>query len=67
VAAQRGWEMRHDGSAWRRVVASPEPLAILELPTIRTLLGDGAIVICSGGGGIPVTRDPTTACTVPRR
>jgi carbamate kinase len=58
VAAQRGWEMRHDGSAWRRVVASPEPLAILELPTIRTLLGDGAIVICSGGGGIPVTRGP---------
>jgi carbamate kinase len=56
LAGLRGWEVRPDGSSWRRVVASPEPLAIVELGTIRTLLGDSAVVICSGGGGIPVTR-----------
>lgn len=57
LAALRSWQVRPDGPAWRRVVASPEPLAILELPTIRMLLGDGAIVVCTGGGGIPVTRE----------
>jgi carbamate kinase len=56
LAKLRGWQVRPDGAAWRRVVASPEPLAVLELPAIRALLGDGAIVICAGGGGIPVTR-----------
>ncbi len=56
LAALRGWQIRPDGSDWRRVVASPEPLAMVELPTIRMLLGDGAIVICAGGGGIPVVR-----------
>ncbi|MGP0109843.1 MAG: carbamate kinase [Acidimicrobiales bacterium] len=57
LAALRGWQIRPDGSAWRRVVASPDPLAMVELPTIRLLLGDGAVVICAGGGGIPVIRD----------
>lgn len=57
VAGLRGWQIRQDGSAWRRVVASPEPLAIVELSTIRTLVADGAIVICIGGGGIPVLED----------
>jgi carbamate kinase len=57
LAGLRGWQIRQDGSAWRRVVASPEPLAIVELPTIRTLVADGAIVICAGGGGIPVLED----------
>jgi carbamate kinase len=56
LAALRGWQVRRDGPAWRRVVASPEPLAIVELLTIRKLVGDRAIVICAGGGGIPVTR-----------
>jgi len=56
TAHLRGWEVRRDGNAWRRVVASPEPLAPLELPTIRMLLGNGAVVICAGGGGIPVAR-----------
>jgi carbamate kinase len=58
LAAERGWRVRPDGSAWRRVVASPEPLAVVELPTIRTLLADCALVICAGGGGIPVVRGP---------
>ncbi len=57
LAAARGWEIAPDGDSWRRVVASPEPLVIVELATIRTLLGHGAVVICSGGGGIPVVRD----------
>lgn len=57
LAGLRGWQIRQDGSAWRRVVASPEPLAIVELSTIRTLVADGAIVICAGGGGIPVVED----------
>jgi carbamate kinase len=54
-AAVRGWRVQPDGSAWRRVVASPEPLAMVQLSTIRMLLGDSAVVICDGGG-IPVTR-----------
>lgn len=56
LAIQRGWQVRQDGSSWRRVVASPEPQALVEMPTIRTLLGDGAVVVCAGGGGIPVRR-----------
>ncbi|HUB71267.1 MAG TPA: carbamate kinase [Acidimicrobiales bacterium] len=56
VAALRGWQLRLDGASWRRVVASPQPLAVVELPTITALVGSGAIVICCGGGGIPVTR-----------
>jgi carbamate kinase len=56
LVALHGWQVGLDGSDWRRVVASPEPLAMVELPTIRTLLAGGAIVICAGGGGIPVVR-----------
>ncbi len=44
---------------YRRVVASAEPLRILELATIKLLLEAGAIVICAGGGGIPVTANAT--------
>ncbi|HHT84542.1 MAG: carbamate kinase [Bacillota bacterium] len=42
------------GRGWRRVVPSPEPKAIIETPSIRRLVDEGHIVICSGGGGIPV-------------
>jgi carbamate kinase len=56
LARERGWHIRPDGAAWRRVVASPEPVAIVELPTIRMLVDAGALVICAGGGGIPVIR-----------
>jgi carbamate kinase len=56
LASRRGWQIREDGTAWRRVVASPEPLAMVELGMIRVLVGDGAIVVCAGGGGIPVVR-----------
>jgi carbamate kinase len=43
---------------WRRVVASPEPLRVLDAPAISALLAAGYVVISTGGGGIPVVRDP---------
>ncbi len=50
------WEDRGD-KGWRRVVASPEPLEILDAPAVSALLGAGFVVVASGGGGIPVVRD----------
>ena len=54
LAAEKGWTFRPDGSAWRRVVPSPEPRKILEILPITWLLDRGAVVICAGGGGIPI-------------
>lgn len=51
-----GWSVAPDGEGFRRVVSSPEPLQIIELSTIELLLTAGAVVICAGGGGIPVVR-----------
>lgn len=45
------------GRGWRKVVASPKPIGIKEIGTIRTLLQSGAIVVAAGGGGIPVVRE----------
>jgi carbamate kinase len=56
LALERNWDIAPDGNAYRRVVSSPEPLRILELETIKLLVKSGAIVICVGGGGIPVVR-----------
>jgi carbamate kinase len=54
---ERGWKVVHEeGRGWRRVVASPEPLEIVELGGIRALLAEGGIVVACGGGGIPVVR-----------
>jgi carbamate kinase len=61
IADQRGWTVRKDGARWRRVVPSPEPVELLELPLIEALVATGAIVICAGGGGIPVVRQPEEA------
>ncbi len=53
-----GWIMKEDsGRGWRRVVSSPKPRRILELESIRTLVNAGQIVICAGGGGVPVIRE----------
>ena len=57
AAASRGWIVQRDGSSWRRVVPSPEPRELVELPLIQLLHHAGAVVVCAGGGGIPVTRD----------
>ncbi len=57
LAADRGWIVAPDGPFWRRVVASPDPHAIVELQTIRLLVKAGVVVVCAGGGGIPVVVD----------
>jgi carbamate kinase len=54
IAQERGWTFRQDGDAWRRVVPSPRPKRIFEIRPIRWLLEQGSVVICAGGGGIPV-------------
>ncbi len=56
LAAQRGWAIAPDGPHWRRVVPSPRPVEIPDLRVIRLLLAQGVVVICAGGGGIPVVR-----------
>jgi len=61
LAAERGWDVRQDGHAWRRVVPSPEPVELVELEMIKLLAGSGAIVVCAGGGGVPVVRDDAGA------
>jgi carbamate kinase len=45
------------GRGYRRVVPSPQPVAIAEIYAVRTLINSGTLVICSGGGGVPVVRD----------
>jgi carbamate kinase len=57
LADERGWTVTRDGARWRRAVASPEPQEIMEIETIRTLVDIGVIVICAGGGGIPVVKN----------
>jgi carbamate kinase len=58
LAAAHGWVMRQDGAVWRRVVPSPEPVELLELGIVKLLASQGTIVVCAGGGGIPVLREP---------
>jgi carbamate kinase len=57
LADERGWTIAPDGAMWRRVVASPEPLAVVEADVVQMLTDRGVIVICAGGGGVPVHRD----------
>jgi len=61
LAAERGWQVARDGDGYRRVIASPEPRRIVELKTIELLVAAGVIVVCGGGGGIPVMRDAAGA------
>ena len=54
LARDKGWTVAPDGEHFRRVVPSPLPQRIIELPVIRLLVDQGVVVICAGGGGIPV-------------
>ncbi|MFP5369886.1 MAG: carbamate kinase, partial [Actinomycetes bacterium] len=56
VTLGQTWEDR-GGRGWRRVVASPEPKAVVDAPAIAALVGAGFVVVCCGGGGIPVADD----------
>src|SRR4051812_44598093 len=60
LAAEKGWAIKQDGDKWRRVVASPLPKRIFEIRPIRWLLERGAVVVCTGGGGIPTMYEPGT-------
>ncbi len=54
---QLGWEIVEDAArGYRRVVPSPEPVEIVELEVIRSLMNEGVLVVACGGGGIPVVR-----------
>ena len=58
LAAEYGWTVKADGGYWRRVVPSPRPLRVIETRLIRRMVREGVVVICAGGGGVPVIRDP---------
>ncbi|GGR96562.1 carbamate kinase [Streptomyces humidus] len=60
LARTRGWHIAQDATGWRRVVPSPAPERILETDTVHELLNSGTLVICAGGGGVPVTADHDT-------
>jgi carbamate kinase len=64
LAAEKGWAIKPDGDKWRRVVASPSPKRIFEIRPITWLLQQGAVVICTGGGGIPTMYEPGTRTLV---
>jgi carbamate kinase len=56
--AKDRWDVKEDaGRGWRRVVASPQPMRIVELDVIKNLLDSGVVTIAVGGGGIPVVAD----------
>jgi carbamate kinase len=57
IAAERCWTVKADGGLWRRVVASPVPLRVVETQLIRQLLDADIVVIGAGGGGAPVVRN----------
>lgn len=56
---KHGWIMKKDGKFYRRVVASPKPIDIIEMDSISTLINANTVVIAGGGGGIPCIKDNT--------
>lgn len=57
LAAEKGWTVAPDGRHWRRVVPSPKPKRLVEAAVIRRLMQADALVIASGGGGVPVVEE----------
>lgn len=57
LAAQRGWTIAPDGDGFRRVVPSPVPRGIFQVPAIHALLEHELLVIAAGGGGVPIVVD----------
>lgn len=57
LSSEWGWRVAQDGTNWRRVVASPQPRDVIEVDEIELLLEQGHVVVCAGGGGVPVVRD----------
>lgn len=60
LATKYGWTIAQDGQHWRRVVPSPEPVQIRQSESIDRILNLGLIVLCGGGGGVPVVVDRAT-------
>jgi carbamate kinase len=60
LADARGWTLVPDGEGFRRAVASPQPRHIVEIEIIRRLMAMGVVVVCAGGGGIPVVRQESS-------
>jgi carbamate kinase len=58
LTARTGWTLMRDGAGLRRAVPSPEPRRIREINVIKLLVRSGIIVICAGGGGIPIVATP---------
>jgi carbamate kinase len=58
LAERHGWVIAPDGDHWRRVVASPAPLRVLECEVVDRLVTAGVLVVCAGGGGVPVAEGP---------
>jgi carbamate kinase len=56
IALGQRWEDRGE-KGWRRIVASPEPQSVVDTPAIHALAAAGFVVVCAGGGGIPVVAD----------
>lgn len=57
LTIERGWTIARNGRFFRRVVASPEPKALVELRIVQRLVAAGTVVVCAGGGGIPVVAE----------
>ncbi len=66
LAAETGAVFKEDaGRGWRQVVASPQPQRIVEFDAVKDLMDDGYVVVCAGGGGVPVVEDASGYHGVP--
>lgn len=65
LADKYGWQIARDGNHWRRVVASPDPVEIIDIKVMQMLLRNAVHLICTGGGGIPVVkREDESLCGI---